>query len=402
MSEDEIRHIIAGAVPFQKGDSRLLPDPIQPAPMGPTVRITSGSELEPEEVRWLWREWLAINKLNLLAGAAGTGKTTIALTLAATLTTGGRAGGGGAGGCWPDGSAAEAGDVLVWSGEDDVRDTLFPRFLASGGDRHRIHFVEAATDRGRERAFDPATDMPALAEAARGIADLKLLILDPVVSAVSGDSHKNSETRRGLQPVVDFAQKLDCAVLGITHLAKNSSGRDPLDRVAGSLAFGAVPRLVMSTVKPPDSRAPRRLLRTKATNGRDNGGFEYTLRQAPVPGHAFTAQRADWGPPLDGSAHELMAIERSDSATTVADEAEAFLRDALREGPMATKDLKEAAEANGHNWRAVEQAKKTLGVVAVKPGYQKPWLWQLPAPKAAADAKDRDHTDLLRPLDSDR
>ncbi|MBS0221414.1 MAG: hypothetical protein JSR91_11810 [Proteobacteria bacterium] len=78
--------------------------------------------------------------------------------------------------------------------------------------------------------------------------------------------------------MVDFTRKVDCAVLGITHLAKNSSGRDPLDRVAGSLAFGAVPRLVMSTVKPPDSRAPRRLLRTKANNGRDDGGFEYTLR----------------------------------------------------------------------------------------------------------------------------
>ena len=69
---------------------------------------------------------------------------------------------------------------------------------------------------------------------------------------------------------------------------------------------------------------------------------------------------------------------------------------------MATKAIREAAEAHGHNWRSVERAKKTLGVVAIKPGYQKPWLWQMPDAKAATDAKDRHPTDLWRPLGGER
>ena len=109
-----------------------------------------------------------------------------------------------------------------------------PRFLATGGDPKRLHFVHDVTERGQARPFDPALDMPKLEAACRALPALRLIVLDPVVAAVSGDSHKNTETRRGLQPVVDLAAELDCAVLGITHLSKGTSGREPLERVAGS------------------------------------------------------------------------------------------------------------------------------------------------------------------------
>ncbi|MEN9781752.1 MAG: hypothetical protein RL014_2900, partial [Pseudomonadota bacterium] len=87
------------------------------------VVLTNGADLNPEPVRWLWHEWLALGKMALLAGAPGQGKTTICMSLVATVT---------AGGCWPDGSRCEPGNVLIWSGEDDAADTLLPRILASG------------------------------------------------------------------------------------------------------------------------------------------------------------------------------------------------------------------------------------------------------------------------------
>ena len=57
---------------------------------------------QPEAIDWLWPNWLACGKLHLLAGAAGTGKTTIALSLAASLSRGG---------AWPDGAPIEPADV---------------------------------------------------------------------------------------------------------------------------------------------------------------------------------------------------------------------------------------------------------------------------------------------------
>ena len=160
------------------------------------VTLVKGSDIEPIAIKWLWEGWLAAGKLAILAGAVATGKTTIAIAFAATITSGGR---------WPDGTRAEVGDVLVWSGEDDCEDTLLPRFLAAGGVRERIHFVRGVTEQGKARAFDPSTDMPALALAARSIASLKMIIVDPVVLMVAGDSHKNTEVRRSLQPLADLA-----------------------------------------------------------------------------------------------------------------------------------------------------------------------------------------------------
>ena len=60
-----------------------------------------------------------------------------------------------------------------------------------------------------------------------------------------GDSHKNAETRRDLQPLVDLAERTHAAVIGIHHFTKGSEALDPLDRVSGSLAFGAGPRVVL-------------------------------------------------------------------------------------------------------------------------------------------------------------
>ena len=221
----------------------------------------------------------------------------------------------------------------------------------------RVHFVSSMQEDGKPRPFDPATGMPDLVKAARKLPDLKLVILDPVVAAVSGDSHKNTETRRGLQPVVDLADQLDCAVLGITHLSKNTGGREPLERVAGSIAFGAVARVVLATVKPADTEAPRRLVRAKSNLGPDTGGFEYTLFGAPVPGQEFNAQRVEWGEVLEGSARELMAVEQPDDRAMPWRTPRSSCSDILEGSPVATKEIKTAAAAHGHPWRTVERAK---------------------------------------------
>jgi putative DNA primase/helicase len=93
---------------------------------------------------------------------------------------------------------------LVWSGEDDPKDTLLPRLLTMGADPQCVFFVDGARVNGESVAFDPSRDMQALAEAAKNVGGCALLIVDPVVSAVNGDSHKNTEVRRALQPLVDL------------------------------------------------------------------------------------------------------------------------------------------------------------------------------------------------------
>ncbi len=56
-------------------------------PVQDGVVLLCGDSLTPTPIAWLWREWLALGKLHLLAGAPGQGKTTLAIAFAATVTS---------------------------------------------------------------------------------------------------------------------------------------------------------------------------------------------------------------------------------------------------------------------------------------------------------------------------
>lgn len=345
------------------------------------LNLIVASSMAPEPIDWLWGGWLAAGKLHILAGSPGTGKTSLAIEMASVITTGST---------WPDGTVAEHGDVLIWSGEDGVRDSLLPRLLACKANTHRVHFVGDVADPDGDRAFDPATDVAALVDSVSKLTNLRLLIIDPIVSAIAGDSHKNAEVRRGLQPVVDLAAKLRCAVLGISHFSKGTQGRDPSDRVTGSLAFGALARLVMCTAKPTEEGDKRRLVRAKSNIGPDGGGFEYELKQRDLPGHpGVSGQHITWGESITGTARELLhEIEKdpeSNADDSMLGEAKAFLVDLLAAGPVPSKTVRKEATANCLAWKTIRNAKDALGVKAVKNGMDAGWSWRLPEEAAICE-----------------
>lgn len=337
----------------------------------PRAILIQASDVQPEAVDWLWNGWLATNMLHLIGGSPGTGKTTIAVALAAAITSGGT---------WPDGTHAKAGRVLIWSGEDDYRVTLVPRLHAAGADMRRVILVNGMQQGGNRFPFDPSKDMEALRMALAEVSGIRLIVIDPIVSAVAKDSHNNGDVRRGLQPLVDLGMQMGAAVLGITHFSKGTQGRDPLERVTGSLAFGALARLVMVTAKQEavGERPGRRLiLRAKSNIGPDGGGFVYDLQQRELsdfPG--ISASSVVWGETIDGTARELLAeAEQPDAERDIASDVVDFLRSSLQLGPRSVDDLKNEASAAGIAWRTIERHKKRAGVVSRKKGMGTGWEW---------------------------
>jgi len=337
--------------------------------MADGVVLTNGADLAPQPVSWLWRYWLALGKLHILAGAPGQGKTTIAIDMAATVTSGGR---------WPDGSGCDAGHVLIWSGEDDPADTLLPRLIAAGANKSRVHFVSGTRTDGELRPFDPATDMAQLAELASRIRDVRLIIVDPVVSAVTGDSHKNTEVRRALQPLVDLASTIGAALVGISHFSKGGQGQDPASRVVGSIAFTAVARVVLvaAKVKNQEGQDRRILARGKSNIGPDDGGFEYAIAQVEaLPG--IQASRIAWGTPVEGSARELLTDSETDSeADNAQAAATSFLLEVLKGDTVPVKSIEAEAEEAGLAWRTIRRASDALGV-RKRRGAENRWYWSL-------------------------
>ena len=376
---DAVKRAIENATAPAGGEHQPGDDDAPAGEYGRGVNLVCAANITPEPIGWLWNGWLAAGKLHIFGGAPGTGKTTISMDLAATVTTGGR---------WPDGSRSHTGNVVIWSGEDDAGDTLIPRLLLSGADLSRAYFVAGIREGNERRSFDPARDMELLKRKMLEISNVRLLIVDPIVSAIVGDSHKNAEVRRGLQPLVDLAASMNCALLGITHFSKGTTGRDPVERLTGSLAFGALARVVLVAAKHQeegeDGRTVRLFCRAKSNISPDDGGFEYDLNQSELreyPG--IFASSVLWGNPVEGAARELLANADATGddgeGGTLAD-AKRFLTDLLSDGAMKAGEVFKEADNAGYSKRSIQRAANAIKVERRKDGMRGGWAWRL-APK---------------------
>jgi putative DNA primase/helicase len=337
------------------------------------VNLRCGANIKPQSITWLWDGWLPAGKLTILAGTAGTGKTTLALGLAAALTSGDK---------WPDGKhCKERGNVLIWSSEDNPDDTLVPRLIASGADMSRCHFIEGIIQNGESMPFDPSKDISELYKAVEHIGGVSLLIIDPIVSAVAGDMNQANTVRRSLQAVVDFAEAHKCAVIGITHFAKGGSDKSPADRVIGSQAFGALARMVLVAAKE-EGGDKRVLARAKSNIAPDTGGVAYGLNLTTIEG-GIEATHVVWEGIIEGTAREILGeVEYSEGGGESQDDLQRFLLDTLKEngGKMGAKMVRAEVSDAGYSWSAANRAKDKIGIQSSKEkGVAKgAWTWYSP------------------------
>ncbi len=318
------------------------------------IVLVNAADIEPEPVNWIWKNGLQLGVLNLIAGRPSGGKSTIALSWSATVTRGGK---------WPDGQTCDPGRAVYWSGEDGIADTLLPRFIAAGGNRDNMSFVEGVRAGERKRPFDPAADMPKLAKAIEKLGKVRMITLDPIAVMVTRDSHNNVETRIGLQPFADLCASRCACGLGVHHFTKNTSGGDPIDRISGSLAFGALPRCAWIAAKDLNvgKDARRVLIRAKMSNGPDWGGFDYKLDLREIERRPdLVAQRVLWGDAIEGTAKELLA--QLESPPEAGHAAEAFLREMLKDGPQMAAEIIAKGEPQGlSEWTLRRALKNSAG-----------------------------------------
>ena len=146
-----------------------------------------------ERVSWLWPGRIPRGKLTVFDGDPGLAKSTVALDVAARLTTG-RA--------MPGEAAATVPPmaVLVLSAEDGVGDTIRPRLEAAGADLERVHVLERVDDRLPTLPDDVAV----IREQVKHL-DVGLVVLDPLMAFLAGrvDSHRDQDVRGALAQVAD-------------------------------------------------------------------------------------------------------------------------------------------------------------------------------------------------------
>ena len=332
------------------------------------ILIKFASETPMKKRKWLWRDWLAHNSYHLIAGLKGTAKSTLTFKMAATISAGAK---------WPDGSTAPRGVCVIWNGEDDVEETIIPRLVVAGADLSRVAIVSTVKEEGVKRPFDPSVDFDALLvmitklnETKDPTRKVRFLTLDPVIMVLSGrtDSHKAAEVRRDTQPLVYAAKELDIGIVGVTHFSKNSHGLHPTDRVLGSQAMTALPRVVMLAVKAPTEMDPNRRMFIRSDNniGKDGGGFEYRLETSAVPQHLELddATHIEWGEFLEGSATQLIAEAEGKGDEDDEKGASEFLKETLTAKPQLAAKVIELGEKRGYDAKLLKRVVKHVGVVA--------------------------------------
>lgn len=359
-------------------------------PMLNGLELVTASDIQPESIGWLVDQWLARGKFHLLAGPAGTGKTTLAMLIMAMFSNGysGQ-------GQFPAGTFPIAGNVILWTGEDGVADTILPRLMAAGANLDRIHIVRGTLENGLRRAFDFELDMPTLDVAIAEKGNVVLVVIDSIVQAVRGDSNKNSSVRRSLAPLLELGEKYGCAVLGLTHVNKSSKGKEPMDRVTGSLAFVAVARVVWLTARIQangSDETPSRcvVVRAKSNIGKDDGGYEYQIEQAVVPGPKGPIQTSKVvfdANPLQGSAKAILKYAESGGSfgSSAVEAAQVFLGALLANGGLPFPEIEALAGAQNPpiSMAAIKRAKAEMRIESRKQmgaGQSSPHIWYLPTP----------------------
>lgn len=348
-------------------------------------RCAANTPVKP--VEWVLPSYLARRKVHILAGPPATAKSTIAYSMAARITRGGDHW------SWPNPTLTVAGNVLIISTEDNFDDKIVPLLIAAGADLKRVHHIDGIPElRGGSRPlnFSSDGDEEHLRNTIQAIGGCSLIILDPIGMIVSSNSQNDSKVRQAHERLGKMAERLNVAILGITHVSKMSKGRDPISRVSGCLAVTAVPRGLMITARiengPNDDGSTHVLVHAKTVAGKVAGGWSYSIAGTEVNagGVIIPTAKIVWHSELHGTPQDILAnVEKTNrlKKPNALDKAIEFLRRALSDGPCLRPELIGAAEMEGIAESTLLKAGQVLGVISTKQkgvGQFSPFEWRLP------------------------
>lgn len=337
---------------------------------GPSLQSVRLSDVEPERITWLWPGRMPAGKLVTLDGDPSLGKSTLALTFAATITNGGT---------WPDNTTCTTpGDVILLSGEDGLADTVRPRLDAAGADVTRVHAVQGITLEDGTLVPPTLGDVRQLEQLIRRTA-ARLLIVDVLMAYLPGkvDSHKDQDIRRVLSALATMADETGCTVLLLRHLNK-AKGGDPLYRGGGSIGIVGAARAGMLVAADPDDETGH--VRVLASTKSNLGPPPESLRYQLVSAEGTDVARVDWLG-VDGRDARALLSEPAGDDTEARDEAEAWLEDYLTQHARSssTDAKRDAQKSAGISERTLQRAAKKLGVVSTSEGFPRRTYWALPS-----------------------
>jgi hypothetical protein len=368
-------------------------------PPAENFQLVRALDCPAQPVEWLWPGKIPIGKVTLLIGDPGTGKSLVALDIAARVSRGHT---------WPDESVKSEetrvksqnspsgsplstldsrppSSVLILSASDDLADTIRPRLDAAGADSSRVFLLASIADL--------RNDFDHLRTAVNCAPNCRLIIIDPINAYVgSSDSHFYSVVRKVLSPLASLAADKRVAVLAVAHLRKSAGAA--LYRAAGSMGFVASARAIWTVANDRDNPSRQLLLPLKNNLAAPACGLAYSI--APHPQTRAAAITWYAAPITTSSEEALRGPEPSDLHA-----ARIWLRTALAGGPRAASEITTQAEQYGFHERSLRRALHAIGGNTQNRGVLEGWWWSLPAEHsddASSAAESQDGPQKVVPL----
>jgi len=236
----------------------------RPAPVVDSgVRLVKGGTMKAKKITWLIEGFIPKGAVTTLAGAGGSGKSSLVCGLLALLTKGGFGG-----------SPLTAALVNV---EDDVEAVSIPKLRACGADLERILFPEVSTDDGGKRSFG-LNDLEGLRQAHMA-EPFDVLVVDPL-GRFGKDLNKGNAVWALMSALDNFAKATGVAVIGVCHVRKKNPNatttpRD-VDAISGSKALSDGARVALLVNKLSNGR---RFVTTVKGNYGNSRAMEFNLRE---------------------------------------------------------------------------------------------------------------------------
>ena len=314
------------------------------------------SDIQPEEVQWLWYPYIPLGKLTVIQGDPGEGKTTFVLAMIAALTKGE---------ALPEREPLDPVNILYQTAEDGLADTIRPRLDALGADCSRVLVIDESK---RELSLSDERIRQAMEETGA-----KLLVLDPLQAYLGAevDMHRANEVRPILKRLGSVAEQMGCAVVLIRHLNK-MQGQKSGHRGMGSVDFQAAARSVLLVGRTKEDPQLRIVVPDKSSLAPEGESIAFALD----PEQGF-----QWKGYCAYNAEELLGGSTKQVQTKTM-QAEETLRNLL-DKPAPAEEILRRITAVGISERTLMTAKKNLGVLSEKRGGQ--WFWRLPSGQGCKD-----------------
>ena len=313
------------------------------------LQMIKMSEIQSQEVAWLWFPFIPYGKLTIVQGDPGDGKTTLVLNIAAKLSKGE--------GLDSKMKLTEPLNVIYQSAEDGLADTVKPRLEAAGANCENISVID--------ESIKSLSMIDERLEEAVIRTKAKLLILDPIQAYLGGgmDMNRANEARDMTKKLATLAEKYQCAIVLVGHMNK-AAGNKAAYRGMGSIDFFAVARSVLLVGRVEGEVNIRAVVQIKnnlAAFGHPKG-FELSENGFRWLGdYDITADEV-----LGGIAPKANKMEQ----------AKRLLRElAETNNAMQSNEIVNIADEQDISKRTLENAKKELGIRAKR--INNSWYWEL-------------------------